>query len=226
MKKRKIEKQCEANGISYEKIEMKREDGKWIHQGILYSNPERAALSFYESQGYIGAYCEGRALFLLYKTMMLGFLYSINTFNDRNDAIRRYFEAQCSIHSDKEEQFIQALEWANEILIVNNFNEIYEDDFVRSVHPGLTGEILVEIFRASGKEMLTDIFKIFFSDPYKYRSGWPDLTLAKDNKLYFVEVKTTDALHEAQFNVINEIIKPLELSFSVTMLVPEFEGRQ
>ena len=43
----------------------------------------------------------------------------------------------------------------------------------------------------------------FQMDPYRFRSGWPDLTLVNGEYIEFVEVKTTDKLHYSQIDTIS-----------------------
>ncbi len=47
--------------------------------------------------------------------------------------------------------------------------------------------------------------------PYEYRSGWPDLTVIDKSGVSFIEVKTTDSLHESKLRFAKEIAKPLGL---------------
>ena len=58
---------------------------------------------------------------------------------------------------------------------------------------------------------------MFFEKPYEYRAGWPDLTVVGDS-LRFVEVKTTDLLHESQIRFAKELALPLGLQCEVVQL--------
>jgi hypothetical protein len=59
---------------------------------------------------------------------------------------------------------------------------------------------------------------MFMRNPYDFRAGWPDLTIARENELRFVEVKTTDKLHSSQKNTITEVLKPWGASVSVLQI--------
>ena len=52
---------------------------------------------------------------------------------------------------------------------------------------------------------LIDDFSVITSNGYTYGNGWPDLTLIKDNEVLFIEVKTTDKMHESQLITIPEM---------------------
>lgn len=86
--------------------------------------------------------------------------------------------------------------------------------------PKLQSYMFLELFDALGKDKLFDIAKIFSCDPYQYRKGWPDITIWKDGVVKFLEVKSPgDKLHNSQKIIINSILKPLGLDFSLIDVV-------
>ncbi|MCH7959614.1 MAG: VRR-NUC domain-containing protein [Candidatus Hydrogenedentes bacterium] len=82
--------------------------------------------------------------------------------------------------------------------------------------PNLEEWMFIELYEALGNYKLREIAKIFAKNPYEYRKGWPDLTIWKNGKVKFLEVKSPgDRLHKSQKTIINDIIKPLNLDFSL-----------
>jgi len=104
----------------------------------------------------------------------------------------------------------------------------FKDDFRRrrtvnrlEFFPTLEEWMCVEFFRTVGNQTVHDIAKIFATDSYKYRAGWPDVTVWKDGKVRFLEVKSRgDSVHKSQKQVINDIIKPLQLPFALVDVSP------
>jgi len=75
------------------------------------------------------------------------------------------------------------------------------------------------LFDATDKEVFVAVASKLAEDPYTYRNGWPDLTLIKDKEVFFIEVKTTDKLHESQLITIPEMRSILPFKFSVCKVV-------
>ncbi len=161
-------------------------------------SPEKAAWEHYRREGFVGSYCEGGAILILIRASALDFLTSVNTFKSRIDACERFTEAQLSIHQDKSTTIIQTIESATPEIVARNFDEIYANSFVQELYPSLSPEGIVNIFLALGSKRLAAITKAIMEDPYKYRSGWPDLTMIRNGLILWVEVKTTDKLHMRQ----------------------------
>lgn len=70
---------------------------------------------------------------------------------------------------------------------------------------------LVQIYIAIAKKIS--------ESPYTYKNGWPDLTLIKEGKLTFVEVKTNDKLHESQLITIPAMRDIIPSEFKVCRIV-------
>jgi hypothetical protein len=80
--------------------------------------------------------------------------------------------------------------------------------------PGLEKWMFLELFRVAGPQLLHGIAEIFAKDSYRYRRGWPDLTLWRGRELLFVEVKAPgDNLVDSQKVVAREVAQPLALDF-------------
>ena len=80
--------------------------------------------------------------------------------------------------------------------------------------------ILTEILESTGLDLLCQLQRIVAKDQLKL-SGWPDLTLVKDGKLTFVEVKTTDRLTRQQKVWISRFVEPLNFNYIVIKIEPE-----
>lgn len=218
-KKQSLAKHCETLGIPFEVIPLPRDDQGWRVGNSFFKRPERAALQLFTNKGWQGTHIEGGPILLTMKAAGLDWLIANNTFNDKEDAIRRYLEASIHIGSAKADGFISCVASCNEKSFIKNFEEIYADEFIQSWFPMLTTNGILNLYRTLGSR-LTDIARIFVTRPYDLRAGWPDLCLVKDNRMQFVEVKTTDNLHYSQYDVINSILKPLEFPIKVVKLTP------
>ena len=85
---------------------------------------------------------------------------------------------------------------------------------------GLVLNLIKEPCR-SGTEEVSRIAALFARDPYKYRKGWPALTLWKGADVAFREIKAPgDRLRGSQVTVIRDVLKPLGLDVSVVDAVP------
>ena len=216
--------QCSALAISIDKLELRRSGNQWQFGNSSFDRPEAAALAYYQNEGFLGACCEGGPILLTLKAAGLDWLVKNNTFQDRNDAINRYLEAAIQISKDKRTGFVDHVARVRSGDFDRNFRELYASDFIRSNYPEISIRFIRELRKVLGQSLVR-IAEIFVEDPYRYRAGWPDLTLVRPNQLFargeirFVEIKTTDKLHDSQAVTITEIIKKVGLNVSVTKLV-------
>jgi hypothetical protein len=208
-----LKKQCELLGIELIKKKLKRDfDGNWIlENGEKYLEPEEAAFAMLKGEGYRGSFCEGGAIFTLMHAASLDYLAEVNTFNDRIDACRRFFKAQCVIHKDKKEMILKEIDRSDEKVIRKNLKELN----LLSQLGSYDEDIIINLWKAIGKNKLYRISEKYIDNPYQFSSGWPDLTLFKDNKVIFIEIKTTDKLHKSQIILIRDLFKPLNLNCKV-----------
>ena len=216
---KKITDQCAKLKVELRQLALPRLQKKWVVGEKEFSKPEPAALEFFLQRGYNGTYCEGGPLLLLLKSMIFRFLVKINIFQDRTDAIRRFLEAQLTIHKDKKNQLISSMIQADRNETINNFREIYADPFVKDWYKGVSEEVVMGLYNSLGLKLLSEILSSFMNDPYSYRNGWPDLIIVKDNHFTLIEVKTNDALHDSQLRIIKDFIQPHSLPFFVLQIV-------
>lgn len=183
---------------------------------LKYSGyPEPAALQYFEQNGYIGTCNEGTMILTILKALMLDKLSELNIFRDRNDACCRYLEAQFTILENNIDYIIKSISMTKRDQFIDNFKEIINQPFIQKEHPGNSVNVAVALFDATDTNTFINLAKKFSEDPYTYRSGWPDLTLVKDSKVYLIEVKTTDNLHNSQLKTIPAFKEVLPYDFSV-----------
>lgn len=212
-------RQCDALQIPIETLHLDRSDGKWVVGGIAHQGPESAALSHFQTAGWQGTESEGTAVLMLMKAACLDYLAAVNTFNSREDACLRGFEAQCIIHREKSTDIILEIERTGEATIRSNLNEIMAHPRYSTIYPTMDLKAMLCIWRALTGPQLADFAGRLFADP-GLRAGWPDLTLARDGVVRFVEVKTTDKLHASQRDLFLEILQPSGADVRVLQIIP------
>ena len=203
-----LAKQCEE-------IELELKALKLSYTG----RPEPALLSYYKNLGYEGVSCEGMGILTVLKALMLDKLAELNSFNEREDACTRYLEAQFTILKGKVNEIIPTIRTTTKDRFISNFQEIITKPFIALEYPELSIDFATALFDATDKEVLVSVAKKLAEAPYTYRNGWPDLTLIKDSEVLFIEVKTTDKLHESQLITIPEMRSILPFKFSVCKVV-------
>jgi hypothetical protein len=136
---------------------------------------------------------------------------------DANDSLTRYFEAQVTINREHRSEIAHAISLADTSTVVRNFKRIYATD-VCEYYPGISAELIEQLHIAIFPK-LPAIFQRFSADAYCYRAGWPDLTAVRAGEVRFREVKTSDKLHESQFETIREVLLACGLTTDVIQLV-------
>ncbi len=77
------------------------------------------------------------------------------------------------------------------------------------------------LWDAMGPNLIARLAAGVLEDPYLFRNGWPDLTLVRDGRVKFIEIKTTDRLHHTQFTTIEELLLPVGLDVSVLLVTAQ-----
>lgn len=206
-----LAKQCDTLSIKLNKI-------SWIKS----SKPEYFALSYFEEKNYIGAACEGGAIGTAIKALCLDALTKSSIFygtciDAREDACLKGVVVLSGLENDNLQLVLQEIEHTSKSKYLNAFSEIISYSFIQEWYPGLTLEFANALYDALPKSTFVKIAK-WISLDFSHRNGWPDLTLIKDNRLSFVEVKTTDKLHESQLNTIPALTKEIGLPVSIIKL--------
>lgn len=216
-----LSEQCLAVGWPLEQLQISRtEDKRWCVGDTLTSKPELAAAAHIEGSGEVCSWCEGGAINLLIKAAALETLARLNLFDDRSDAVRRHLEAQLTVLSAHVDEVLSSVASVSRDLVARNLQEILSDEFIREAYPRVSLSFAIGLFDMLGNTRLQQITAIFARLPYDYRSGWPDLTVLGSGGVRFVEVKTTDILHESQIRFAHELAHPLAFRCSVLQLLP------
>lgn len=201
--------QCHHLGITHEKL-----------RGLAFKRtPEIAAWRHFSSIGYVGGYCEGGPILLLIRSAALNVLAKLNPFGSRQDACTRFTEAQLFILHEHSDLILSEVRSATREGLIQNFTEIYNSPIIQEWHPGLTPGAMASIFDTLTSGHLAEITLAIMEDPYKYRAGWPDLTMANGTELLWAEIKTTDRLHMSQITTLHRMMALLPGKIRVIQLV-------
>ena len=216
-----LEAQCTELGWPFHVMYAEYLDNKSWHEGSLYTlNPEEIVANLIFAQGRLCSWCEGGSVNLLMKAASLDFLAARNPFGDRQDVVRRYFEAQCTILNEVASDLLASIHQVTSPRLRENIAEVCSDLYIQEYYPRVKEEFLVLLAKAMEPEILSRIAKIFVQKPYDYRAGWPDLTVIEHKNVSFIEVKTTDRFHVSQLRFAREVAAPLGLACSVVQLKP------
>lgn len=217
----KLSDQCAAIGWPLEQLEAVLTSQKlWRCGSVDVPAPEEVAALHIESLGESCSWCEGATINLLIKAAALDTLVRLNTFDDRSDAVRRYLEAQFTILTANTSEILSAVATADQVVVERNLREVLSDPFIQDAYPRVKLPFALKLFSAIEGNRLLEIAQCFARKPYEYRAGWPDLTVIGESGLRFVEVKTTDRLHESQIRFATEVARPLGLKCSVLQVIP------
>lgn len=213
-----LQAQCDELGIPLKTLQLQKSEKSWIFEDKVFTKPEPAAYAYFKSHGFNGNFCEGSAPLMLLKCASLNFLAKENTFNDRSDACLRYFEAQCAVLNSKINLIVNEIRNAKADEIRKHFNEIHSHELYSTLYPEMSVDGLLAIWHTIGASGWANIAEHFAADPYTFRAGWPDLSLASGEFLHLVEVKTSDKLHSHQQITFSKLLIPIGLHVSVIKL--------
>lgn len=190
----------------------------WRGPGGVEAGPESVALSMICRSDERGSFCEGDSIKVLMKAACFGLLVKHNLFQDRADAARRFFEAQCTILVDRRSEIVKSIQSSSADVVAASLREILAIAPIGACKRPLDAGFLLDLYTRLGAQGLAAIAEVFVQKPYDYRAGWPDLTLAGEGGVRFVEVKTTDRFHESQVRFARDIATPLGLRCEVVQL--------
>lgn len=186
------------------------------------TKPELFAFDSFTKLGYIGSYCEAGGIGLVLKSLSLDALTATSFFKNSPD-VARSDACLCGIvclahkNSDELEIVYEDISKTNKAKFLASCSEILEYDMINEWYPGLTIEFAEAMFDTFSKETFKKIAK-WISQSVEHRNGWPDLTLVKDGKVKFVEIKTTDKLHRSQLITMPALKNMLDLDVSILKL--------
>lgn len=229
---------AEELGIPYIEIPLNREPKKnnWIcPQSGQALSVEDAVLAHFRMDGWRGYSGEGGLLLNLIKAMSFSnlaprnrstyieALYAQNVAFDEDRFSVNQLLAQVAISdSDTVERNFNLMASRDEMAIQYSGISSTSSTSMLDYFPGLERWMFIEMLSVAGNKLMHQIATKFSQDPYEYRRGWPDITIWKDGKLRFVEVKAPrDRLQESQRTIINEFAKPFSLDFSIAGVIPK-----
>jgi hypothetical protein len=190
---------------------------RWSLGSVSDAAPEQIVAAHFEAGGAQASWCEGGTMNLLIKAAALDVLTELNIFQDRQDAVRRYLEAQLTLLQEHKGHLLASIHAVDQGTLARNIDEILSDAFIQVAYPRVTAAFLRRLASTVAPGFLAQVAALFFEKPYEYRAGWPDLTVVGEG-LQFVEVKTTDLMHESQIRFAKELAAPLGLQCEVVQL--------
>lgn len=192
----------------------------WSYEGADNLYPEEVVARAVAAVDGACSWCEGGAVNLLLKAAALPVLARRNSFNERLDAVRRFLEAQLTILSEFGAELIDCSMTIPPAELQSNILEICADSFIREAYPRVRADFVCRLAEVISVDLRARMLQTYLLKPYDYRAGWPDLTVLGSDGLSFVEVKTTDRLHESQLRFAGEVAATLGLRCRVVQVLP------
>jgi hypothetical protein len=213
-----LEARCTSLGLTFERFLWPGYPDQADDDRSVLQEPTQAIQALYTSQGYRGTCFSGAGPLMLMKCACLDELVFQNTFLDDTDAYLRYFEALATIHKPLHPLLVHTIASATPSKIAWYFDQVRSLPAYEALYPDMDAEGLLAPWRALGPQGWARIAEVFFRDPYRYRSGWPTLALAKDQDLRLVAVKTGGRFTSQQVRTMEDLLLPLGLNISVVSL--------
>ncbi|MCK4346433.1 MAG: hypothetical protein KAX05_14210 [Bacteroidales bacterium] len=179
---------------------------------------------------------EGSSIILLLSCMCYGEIckvwddYNQEKYNDNDNRDIAYctlggikllalMNKKLGFYENLSQKLIKAVKSSHISDIENSFDklkaihpDIKDDNFSNKNCIGINKQFITSLYYALGNESLTNIIKLYLSDPNSFGKGWPDITaLTKDNSVKLIEIKTTDKLHISQIITFTEIAKYIQI---------------
>jgi hypothetical protein len=210
-----LETQCDVVGWPISRLHaLKNGPKSWSLGDLAGLRPEDLVAHHIEKSGSLTCWCEGGSINLLIKAAALDVLTERNEFKDRADAVERFLEAQLSNLRNHGGEILAHISTISDHALARNIDELLTNEFVQKQYPRVNPKFIKLLATYVPKTYIAQIAHIFMKKPYDFRSGWPDLTVIDDG-LRFVEVKTTDLLHDSQIKFGQVIAAPLGLKCEV-----------
>lgn len=212
-----LHEQCAFLEIPMERLALEN----WV-------TPEQAALDHYKQKRVNGCFSEGGIIQIIFLALCFDVLKAIcEEKKGKYDSISLsgplQFMGFKHYFIEFESQLIEIIKNSNPKTLSNNFDLILDSQFNQSWdfwgYKGITKNIVVDIYKGMGNEVLSEIAKRFFVDPYAYCKGWPDLAIIDDGVVKFIEVKTSDKLHGSQIITMGDMSKIAGVNISVLKIV-------
>lgn len=192
--------------------------------------PELYAYHWYVQQGYVGSHCEAGGFGTAIKALCLDRLTRESVFygthiDAREDACLRGVATLSQMSSAQLALVCDDILKTKKSEYLSFFSEINSYSLIRKWHPGLTEEFADHLFDAVPKDHFVRLARWIALD-HSHHAGWPDLTLVRNNRLKFVEVKTRDKLHHSQLIAIPALMREIDADVSVLQILSEVSNRR
>jgi hypothetical protein len=221
-----LEEQCNVIGIKleYESIPIEEER-------------EKGVLEFYKKLGYKGCFSESEIIGVVLYCICFNKLFPLHLekYNDDINSSCWYSDGKKFTIAESYSQSIGAygryfnqlkaelinlIENANEKVVRENFNKIFEIQYPSNQekwkYKGIDENLVIDIYKSLGNEEIANIGMYYLSS---LSQGWPDLAIVKDNNVRFIEVKQKDKLKRSQIITISELKKSTGLDISVLKII-------
>lgn len=217
--------QCSVLGVQLVELRLQRESRDWVVNGATYRKPEEAVRAYYRLDGYDGTICEGLGPITLVRCGCLEVLkknikrvaqFRIGKTMARHFACTAVFARLCDEYDEDFTELLGNIIYMTDDRMLNNIREVLSEG--GSQAGKFCEQELWALWRAFGSSGLSMIANAFFQTRCFYDSGWPDLTLAKGSEVKFIEVKTSDSLHNSQRETLRELLLPLNVDLSIVKL--------
>jgi len=227
--------------IPVEEISAIRTNRGWSLDEVLYiKRPEIIAKKFYISQGYSCEYGENYTFELLMQALLYPLLVKYNvplgfSYKDTTTERSVYENPTTGIVADVEFTSLTLLVFQSKlrdlinnkprevIYTISHSNERHLRKGLRAIfrydefgNKPLSDAHLIKLWKLLGRKTIHGLAKCYVTNIGYI--GWPDLTLIRDSKVTFAEVKTVDNLKSSQIEWWLKVAKPLGLNFQITRL--------
>lgn len=231
---RSLAQQCTDIGVELETLYLDQGSGKgrWTQRNL---RAEEAVLEHFKNNGWDGVCTEGNLIQQVINACSYAegipapkiSKYPWNT---------AFSPHACKLFNIGRDEILKTIKTSNKARLIRNWKTLtdgklntlidgngYEwtaEESLLEEDPSLTSDKALGLFETLGVEFIYAIAEIYSSDTFKYRNGWADLTIWRDDDVRFIEVKAMkDKLHESQFVHVNDIVKKVGLNYSVVHLL-------
>jgi DNA polymerase III epsilon subunit family exonuclease len=223
-----IKRQCLELDWPYEEIKAIRQGSrKWSDgKNLIGVTPEDIVVSYLRQTNPIVNWCEGTSVILFLKACVLDFFtdnHWLGDFSSRDDALRDALHLQLNQLKERIDDVAEEAVLVTDSQLTKNIEEICADEVIQHMHPNLSKKLMFALIGAMPKVQRATLLKTLSTD-VELTSGWPDITIINDdNKLSFVEVKTTDNFRDSQIKFAKQVAHSNNLKCSVIRVRSEVE---
>lgn len=216
-----LKEQCKAIGWSLTTTNAHRiTQNTWATEFATDLHPEEVVANAILASDSRCSWCEGGSINLMLKAAVLEVLARRNPFNKREDAVCCFLEAQLTLLAEYHPELIDCAAKITDAEFQSNIAEICANPFINKSYPRVRHDFLSMLAETIPVDLRIRLLQTYMLKPYDYRAGWPDLTVFRNGGISFIEVKTTDRLHESQLRFATEVATPLGLECQVVQVLP------